>query len=105
MQLLNHLIFEYPTLRPKYQVIIELAAIHIQTQSIGETKQGHTTEKRSREAIETEIDVFEEQFNRVQQQRVRSQVVTVGNEEKKTQFAGKWKRWEKTWIPKPLGVV
>ncbi|KAF8246342.1 Las1-domain-containing protein, partial [Wilcoxina mikolae CBS 423.85] len=102
MQLLNHLISEYPNLRPKYQVLIELAAIHVQTQSSGKSKQGHAAGKRSREAIEAEIDAFEERFNRIQQQRERTQVVVVANEEKKkTQFAGKWKRWEKTWIPKP----
>ncbi|KAF8539268.1 Las1-like-domain-containing protein [Trichophaea hybrida] len=105
MQLLNHLISEYPNLRPKYQALIELAAIHVQARSSGKSKQGHAVGKRSREAIEAEIDAFEERFNRIQQQRERTQVVVVPNEEKKTQFAGKWKRWEKTWIPKPLGIV
>jgi ribosomal biogenesis protein LAS1 len=100
MQLLNHLLTEHPHLKTKYQALPELAAI--QAQPIGKRKGG---EKRSLQEIEAEIDAFEERFNRIQQQRSRTKAVVVETEEIAIESAGKWKRWEGAWTPKPLGVV
>lgn len=101
MLLLTHLLTEYPQLKPKYQALAELAALNVGSQSTVLKPK----EKRSLEDLEAEIDSFEERFRRVQHQRLKPKAVEVVNTVAEARNAGKWKRWEGNWIPKPLGII
>ncbi|CCX12043.1 Las1-like-domain-containing protein [Pyronema domesticum] len=104
IQLLKHILVEYPALKPKYQALVDLAAMHVQTQG-GKKGKKANDEKRSLEDIDAEIDAFEAQLDRIQQKRTKPTTTLLVKEDKKAQVAGKWRRWEGEWTPKPFGVL
>ena len=101
MLLLTHILAEYPQLKPRYQALAQLAALNVRPAPAG----SNPKEKRSLEDLEAEIDTFEERFRRVQHQRSPKVVEIVNTVTEEARNTGKWRRWEGTWIPKPLGVV
>jgi hypothetical protein len=95
---------EYPALKTKYQALVDLAAMHVQTQG-GKKGENTNDKKRSLEEIDAEIDAFEAQLDRIQQKRTKPTTTLLVKEDKKAQVAGKWRRWEGEWTPKPFGVL
>ena len=97
---------EHTALKAKYQALVDLATLHVQTQPEKKIKRGKTAEKRPLDAIDAEIDAFEVRFTKIQQQRTKTSLVVVGERKRGSgENSLRWRRWQGEWTPRALGVA
>ncbi|KAI5790159.1 Las1-like-domain-containing protein [Geopyxis carbonaria] len=109
LQVLDHLVTEYPKLEPKYKPLVELANLQVVSSKelmkrpLKGAKQKDN--KRGLDYIDAEITAYEERLLALQQQWNGKTPILAGKLVEELGQAGKWKREKGPWRPRPLGVI
>ena len=102
MQILAHLLKEFPALKQRYGMLAQLAS-----GQVAEAGKSITAEKRTLEDIDAEVTAYEERLERMQQawnQQPVSKVIVPADAPEEVVKCGKWRKWQGAWTPRPLGV-